>query len=99
MSLQTALGFSLTIVTVQVTPIAANHLGWPVVLAALALGPAVGIVATSAPRSSRIACALSRLIGVPELLLALFALFFCFVFGILLKSRKNLTDRFDRAVK
>jgi len=45
MSLQTALGFSLTIVTVQVTPIAATHFGWPMVLAAMALGPAFGIVA------------------------------------------------------
>ena len=45
MSLQTALGFSLTIVTVQVTPIAAAHFGWPMVLAAMALGPAFGIVA------------------------------------------------------
>ncbi len=45
MSLQTALGFSLTIITVQVTPIAAAHFGWPVVLAAMALGPAIGIVA------------------------------------------------------
>lgn len=45
MSLQTALGFSLTIVTVQVTPIAAHMFGWPTVLAALAIGPAVGIVA------------------------------------------------------
>jgi MFS family permease len=45
MSLQTALGFSLTIVTVQVAPIAAAHFGWPLVLAAMALGPAAGIVA------------------------------------------------------
>jgi MFS family permease len=45
MSLQTALGFSLTIVTVQVAPIAAARFGWPPVLAAMAVGPAVGIVA------------------------------------------------------
>jgi MFS family permease len=45
MSLQTALGFSLTIVTVQVTPMAAAHFGWPIVLAAMALGPALGMVA------------------------------------------------------
>lgn len=45
MTFQTALGFTLTIATVQATPIAAAYLGWPVVLAALALGPALGIAA------------------------------------------------------
>ncbi len=45
MTLQTALGFALTIVTVQITPIVADLLGWPVVLAALAIGPVMGIVA------------------------------------------------------
>ena len=44
MSLQTALGFGLTIVTVQVTPLAAQWLGWPFVFCVLALGPGVGIV-------------------------------------------------------
>ena len=45
MTLQTALGFALTIVTVQITPSAAAIFGWPAVLAAMAIGPAVGIVA------------------------------------------------------
>lgn len=45
LTLQTAIGFALTIVTVQVTPMAAAAFGWPIVLAALALGPAVGIAA------------------------------------------------------
>jgi MFS family permease len=45
MTLQTALGFALTIVTVQVTPILASTLGWPSVLASLALGPAFGVAA------------------------------------------------------
>ena len=45
LTFQTALGFALTIVTVQVTPLAAAAFGWPVVLAALAIGPAVGVVA------------------------------------------------------
>lgn len=45
MTFQTALGFALTIVTVQVTPMFANLFGWPVVLAGLALGPLFGIVA------------------------------------------------------
>jgi MFS family permease len=45
MTLQTALGFALTFVTVQVTPMFAAWWGWPAVLAVLALGPAFGIVA------------------------------------------------------
>ena len=45
MTFQTALGFALTFVTVQITPILAIELGWPIVLAALAIGPALGIVA------------------------------------------------------
>lgn len=45
MTFQTALGFALTIVTVQVTPMLANLFGWPIVLAGLALGPLYGIVA------------------------------------------------------
>lgn len=45
LTLQTALGFTLTIVTVQVTPLLAGLVGWPAVLAGLALGPAVGILA------------------------------------------------------
>ncbi|MDH3742729.1 MAG: MFS transporter, partial [Hyphomicrobiales bacterium] len=45
MTFQTALGFALTFATVQATPILASSLGWPIVLAALALGPAFGIVA------------------------------------------------------
>ena len=45
MTFQTALGFTLTIATVQLTPLAAEAFGWPAVLAGLALGPAVGIVA------------------------------------------------------
>ncbi|NNE22206.1 MAG: MFS transporter [Rhizobiales bacterium] len=45
MTFQTALGFALTFATVQATPILASTFGWPIVLAALALGPAFGIVA------------------------------------------------------
>ncbi len=45
MTLQTALGFALTFATVQLTPVAAAKFGWPLVLAALAIGPALGIVA------------------------------------------------------
>ena len=45
MTLQTALGFALTFVTVQLTPIVAELFGWPLVLAGLAIGPIVGILA------------------------------------------------------
>lgn len=45
MSLQTALGFALTIVTVQVTPLIAESWGWPLLFTLLALGPAAGIMA------------------------------------------------------
>jgi hypothetical protein len=45
MTFQTAIGFALTIVTVQATPILAAAIGWPIVLAGLAIGPALGIIA------------------------------------------------------
>lgn len=45
MTFQTALGFALTFVTVQVTPVLASTFGWPIVLAGMALGPVFGIVA------------------------------------------------------
>ncbi|MGJ8671213.1 MAG: MFS transporter, partial [Oceanococcus sp.] len=45
MTFQTALGFALTIVTVQTTPLLASVFGWPTVLAGLALGPLFGVVA------------------------------------------------------
>ena len=43
MAMQTALGFTLTIATVQLTPVLAAAVGWPVTLAVMALGPALGI--------------------------------------------------------
>ncbi|HSK40058.1 MAG TPA: MFS transporter [Arenibaculum sp.] len=54
LTFQTALGFTLTIATVQVTPMAAAAFGWPLVLSAMALGPAVGIVAMLPLRRRRI---------------------------------------------
>jgi len=45
MTLQTALGFALTFVTVQITPTIAAAVGWPAVLAGLAIGPAFGVLA------------------------------------------------------
>ena len=45
MTIQTAIGFLLTAVTVQLTPIAAEAFGWPIVLAIMAIGPALGVSA------------------------------------------------------
>lgn len=45
MTFQTALGFSLTFVTVQAVPWLVALWGWPTILAGLALGPAFGILA------------------------------------------------------
>lgn len=53
MTFQTALGFALTIVTVQATPPMAQWLGWPVVISLMALGPAFGIVAMIKLRQMR----------------------------------------------
>ena len=45
MTLQTALGFTLTAFTVQVVPTVVEAAGWPVTLALMALGPALGVEA------------------------------------------------------
>jgi MFS family permease len=45
MTMQTALGFTLTVVTVQLAPLLAGQIGWPATLATMALGPAFGIAA------------------------------------------------------
>lgn len=45
MTLQTALGFALTVMTVQATPWLAEWIGWRGVFAVLAAGPALGIAA------------------------------------------------------
>lgn len=45
LTFQTALGFALTFFTVQAVPFAAAVLGWAPVLAFLAVGPALGVVA------------------------------------------------------
>ena len=43
MTFQTALGFALTVLTVQATPTVANWIGWPGLFVILAIGPALGI--------------------------------------------------------
>ena len=45
LTVQTALGFLLTILTIQGTPLLADAVGWPLAVAALGLGPAAGAVA------------------------------------------------------
>ena len=45
MTLQTAIGFLLTAATVQLAPIGAEAFGWPTVLAIMAIGPAMGVLA------------------------------------------------------
>ena len=45
MAFQTALGFLLTVVTVQLAPMVAESFGWPALLAGLAIGPVLGILA------------------------------------------------------
>ena len=43
LTLQNALGFLLTAMTVQIAPALAALIGWPWVLAIMSLGPALGI--------------------------------------------------------
>ena len=45
MTLQTALGFTLTFFTVQAVPAVAAATGWPATLALMALGPMAGVAA------------------------------------------------------
>jgi MFS family permease len=45
LAFQTALGFTLTFFTVQAVPAVATAVGWPATLAAMAVGPAIGIAA------------------------------------------------------
>lgn len=45
MTLQTALGYALSIVTVQAAPEIVAHFGWPILLLTLAVGPLLGLMA------------------------------------------------------
>lgn len=47
LTLQTAIGFALTIVTIQAVPVVVDLAGWPAATVALALGPIAGAVAMS----------------------------------------------------
>lgn len=48
LTFQTALGFALTMITVQATPVLAGLWGWPTVLVVMALGPVIGVWAMRA---------------------------------------------------
>jgi MFS family permease len=50
LTVQTCAGFTLTLVSIHLLPMAAEAFGWPVATAGLALGPAVGIWAMLALR-------------------------------------------------
>ena len=45
LTLQTAMGFLLTAVSIRVTAAIGENFGWPVAAASLAIGPALGILA------------------------------------------------------
>jgi MFS family permease len=45
LTLQTALGFLLTVVTIQLVPVVAGAVGWPAAVAVLSVGPLLGSVA------------------------------------------------------
>jgi hypothetical protein len=42
---QLAMGFLLTVVTIQATPVVVDHSGWRLVVAVLGIGPVIGMVA------------------------------------------------------
>ncbi len=45
LTLQTALGFLLTVVTIQLVPVVAGAVGWPAAVAMLGIGPLLGSIA------------------------------------------------------
>jgi MFS family permease len=45
LTLQTALGFLLTVVTIQLVPVVADAAGWPLAVAMLGVGPLLGSIA------------------------------------------------------
>ena len=55
LTLQTSLGFLLTMASIQLVPVVAQRVGWPWAMAMLALGPAAGIAAIRRLRRPRAA--------------------------------------------
>jgi MFS family permease len=66
LTLQTCLGFLLTLATIRLVPTVENRLGWGWAFAALALGPAVGIWAMGSLRRMLAARASAPLAPSPE---------------------------------
>ena len=60
LTLQTSLGFLLTIVSIRAVPVWADRWGWSVAFAPLALGPLIGVLAMWALRRSPASRALAR---------------------------------------
>jgi len=52
LALQLGLGFALTLVSIRLTPVIAEHIGWRWSFAPLACGPAIGVAAMAALSSS-----------------------------------------------
>jgi MFS family permease len=52
LTLQTSIGFLLTMVTIRLVPFLESHFGWHVAFAALAIGPVLGILAMAILRRS-----------------------------------------------
>jgi MFS family permease len=52
LSLQTSLGFASTMLTIPLVPLLAPSLGWPVAMAILAIGPAIGLAAIRRVRAA-----------------------------------------------
>jgi len=52
LTLQTSLGFLLTLITIRLIPAVEARVGWPWAFAILALGPAIGAAAMAALRRS-----------------------------------------------
>jgi MFS family permease len=62
LTLQTSMGFLLTMVTIQLVPVLVERIGWPWAFAVLALGPVFGIAAIARlPRAQAAASSSARL--------------------------------------
>ena len=51
LTIQTSVGFSLTLITIHVLPVFADAVGWQWAMAPLAIGPALGVVAMALLRA------------------------------------------------
>ena len=51
LTVQTSLGFLLTLLTIHALPVFADHVGWQWAMAPLAVGPLLGVVAIARLRA------------------------------------------------